>query len=137
MSTIDKAISELGTAAGDITSSTETAKSTLGLIKKSFKDIESISKSVNSALNDASNSTSKWSGLISSTASALIDMSGTGSKTGMAITLFIKGVESATNAYLKQADAINNAYDGLATIGATADLTTVDLTKISDGARYR
>jgi hypothetical protein len=137
MSTLDKAISELGTAAGDITSSTNTAKSSIKAIKQAFKDIEGIGKSIGSALNDGSNATSKWASLITSTSTALTHISGNSSKTGMAISIFVKGVELATTAYMKQADALNNAYDGLADIGATANLTTVDLKKIGQSAgRY-
>jgi hypothetical protein len=137
MSNIDKEISQLGTAAGDITSSTKTSASSLKKLVTAFKDIANISKSAFSAIRDTSTDTSKWAGLITSTSNALTHVSGTSSKTGMAITLFIKGLESATNAYLKQVDALNNAYDGLESIGATAKLTTVDFENIgTEAGRY-
>lgn len=123
-------------ATEQMNSSNKFGKIAADKLTTSFRDLTRVTKTTVGAINNANGEFSAFNGAVQSTSNMLQRMAGQNTKLGAAFSFSVAGLQKIIQSVFGYQDSVIKMYDGFGELGITADRTTKDISKLTQGASY-
>jgi hypothetical protein len=133
---LDEYKDSIGRATDQIRDSNKFGKTAADKTATAFRDLGRVTKTTVGGMMNAAGELSAFNSAANSAANMIERLAGQNSIFGFSIGLAAKAINQVVQSTFGYGDAVNKLYDGMGSIGATTDKTTMDVQKLVTSAGY-